>query len=43
MRKYLYSFRLYLLASFQYRFDTVLGLIMSNISMFITIIFWTIV
>jgi len=43
MRKYLYSFKMYLLTSFQYRFDTVLGLIMSNISMFVTIIFWILI
>jgi ABC-2 type transport system permease protein len=43
MQKYLYSFKMYLLTSFQYRFDTALGLIMSNISMFITIIFWTLI
>ena len=43
MRKYLYSFKLYLLASLQYRFDTVLELIMSNISMLITIFFWIII
>jgi len=43
MPKYLYSFRMYLLTSFQYRFDTVLELIMSNISMFITLIFWTLI
>ena len=43
MRKYLYSFRLYLLTLFQYRFDTVLGLIMSNVSIFITIIFWILI
>ena len=43
MQKYLYSFRMYLLTSFQYRFDTVLELIMSNISMFITIIFWILI
>ncbi|HHY82792.1 MAG TPA: hypothetical protein GX505_08965 [Clostridiales bacterium] len=43
MQKYLYSFKLYLLTSFQYRFDTVLGLVMSNISIFITIVFWLLV
>ena len=43
MQKYLYSFRMHLLTSFQYRFDTVLELIMSNISMFITIIFWILI
>lgn len=43
MQKYLYSFRMHLLESFQYRFDTVLGLLMSNISMFITIIFWMLI
>ena len=43
MRKYLYSFKMYLLTSFQYRFDTLLGLVMSNISIFITIAFWVLV
>jgi ABC-2 type transport system permease protein len=43
MQKYLYSFKMYLLTSFQYRFDTALGLIMSNISMFITIAFWILI
>lgn len=43
MQKYLYSFKLYLLTSFQYRFDMVLGLVMSNISMFVTIIFWMLI
>ena len=43
MQKYLYSFRMYLLTAFQYRFDTVIGLIMSNISMLITIVFWLLI
>lgn len=43
MRKYLYSFKLYLLSLLQYRFDTVLSLIMSNISMLITILFWMLI
>lgn len=43
MRKYLYSFKLYLLSSVQYRFDTVMGIIMSNVSMFVTILFWVLI
>lgn len=43
MQKYLYCFRMHLQTSLQYRFDTLLGLIMSNISMLITIIFWILI
>ena len=43
MRKYLYSFKLYLVSSLQYRFDTVLSLVMSNISMLVTILFWMVI
>lgn len=43
MQKYLYSFKLYFLNSFQYRFNTVINLIMSNISLLVTAIFWLII
>jgi len=43
MRKYLYGFKLYFLTSFTYRFNTVMMLIFSNISVLIQILFWRLV
>jgi ABC-2 type transport system permease protein len=40
MRKYLYGFKMYFLHSFNYRFDTVTGLVFGNIGLFIEILFW---
>lgn len=43
MLKYLYGFKLRLLNSVNYRFNTVVDLIFRNISVYITILFWFIV
>lgn len=43
MRKYLYSFKLYFLTSFQYRFDMVINLLMSNVQLLVTLVFWIII
>lgn len=43
MRKYLYSLKLYLLSFLQYRFDAILGLVMSNMGMLVTILFWILI
>ncbi|MCL2813659.1 MAG: ABC-2 family transporter protein [Oscillospiraceae bacterium] len=43
MRKYLYGFKMYFLHSFNYRFDTVTGLIFGNTGLFIEMIFWSLI
>ena len=43
MRKYLYGFKLYFLNSFNYRFNTVIGLIFGNLRLIITIFFWNLI
>ena len=43
MKKYLYGFKLYFLNSFQYRFNTVVGLLFGNLSTLITILFWSLI
>lgn len=40
MRKYLYEFRLSLLCSFEYRFNTIVNLFFSNVGIIITLLFW---
>ena len=40
MSKYLYGFKLYFLDAFHYRFNTVVTLIFSGLSMMVTIFFW---
>jgi ABC-2 type transport system permease protein len=43
MKKYLYGFKLYFLNSFEYRFNTVVGLLFGNLSTLITIFFWRLI
>lgn len=43
MRKYFYAFKLYILDSLHYRFNTVISLFFSGISTMITIFFWVII
>ena len=43
MRKYLYVFKMHFLISFQYRFNTVIGLLFSNIGILVQILFWGLV
>jgi len=43
MSKYLYGFKLFFLNSFQYRFNTIVGLIFGNLSMIVTISFWNLI
>ena len=43
MKKYLYGFKLYFLNSFNYRFNTVIHLILGNVRMLIVIFFWVLI
>lgn len=43
MSKYLYAFKLYILDSMHYRFNTVISLFFSGISIMITVFFWVII
>ena len=43
MKKHLYSFKLYFLNSFQYRFNTVVSLLFSNLCTLITLLFWSLI
>ena len=43
MSKYLYAFKLYILDSLHYRFNTVISLFFSGISTMITVFFWVII
>ena len=40
MKKYLYSFKLYFLDSFNYRFNAVINLLFGGLSMLIALLFW---
>lgn len=40
MKKHIYTFKMNALASMQYRFDSIFGLIMGNLGIVVTIIFW---
>ena len=43
MRKYLYAFKLYILDSLHYRFNTVVSLLFSVINIMVTVFFWVII
>lgn len=43
IKKYLYGFKIYFLNSFNYRFNTVINLIFSNIAILIEILFWRLI
>lgn len=43
MKKYLYAFKLYILDSLHYRFNTVINLFFNSISAIITVFFWVII
>jgi len=43
MRKYLYGFKIHFLQSFNYRFNTIINLIFSNIAILIQILFWRLI
>ena len=43
MSKYLYAFKLYIVDSLHYRFNTMISLLFSGISTMITVFFWTII
>ena len=43
MSKYLYGFKMYFLNSFNYRFNTFVSLIFGNISLFIEVLFWSLI
>jgi len=40
MYKYLYGFKIYFLNAFQYRFNTLIGLVFGNLRLLIFIVFW---
>lgn len=43
MRKYLYAFKLYILDSLHYRFNTLVSLFFSGINIMVTVFFWVII